>query len=180
MDKEVLMKIVSEISVSAPDGATIQISESNGKFIIELRPKAKAAADNKTKDDEPPSVVDAVGNKFWKNKYGWLHREGDLPAIIYADGSQHWYKDGLCHRDNDLPALIYAHGAKYWYKNNLRHRDDDKPAAIYANGSQLWYKNGLKHRTSNKPAVITKTKYEYWIDGKHILTVKHKDGVVEV
>ena len=32
-------------------------------------------------------------------------------------GSQYWYKNGKLHRDNDLPAVIYLDGTQCWYKN---------------------------------------------------------------
>jgi ribosomal protein L25 (general stress protein Ctc) len=53
-----------------------------------------------------------------------------------------WYKNGLIHRDNDLPAVIYSNGAKYWYQNSLWHRDNDLPAVVYPNGLKHWYQNG--------------------------------------
>ena len=28
-------------------------------------------------------------------RMGKPHREGDKPAVIRADGTQHWYKDGI-------------------------------------------------------------------------------------
>ncbi len=28
-----------------------------------------------------------------------------------------WYKNGEIHRDNDLPAIIYSDGYKVWYVN---------------------------------------------------------------
>jgi hypothetical protein len=30
-----------------------------------------------------------------------------MPAEIYSDGTQYWYKNGEIHRDNDMPAIIY-------------------------------------------------------------------------
>jgi hypothetical protein len=41
------------------------------------------------------------------------HRDGDKPAIIHADGSKEWYKDGKVHRDNDKPSVIVHNGNKY-------------------------------------------------------------------
>ena len=84
------------------------------------------------------------------NKYGtrcwyWdgrLHRGGDLPVVILADGSQFWYKYGKEHRDGDLPAMIHVDGSKKWCKDGECHRDGDLPAVIFADGSQLWYKDG--------------------------------------
>lgn len=56
------------------------------------------------------------GVQFWSknNKY---HRDDDLPAAIYADGSMEWYKEGNLHRDGDLPAIIYPYGEKWWYRH---------------------------------------------------------------
>jgi hypothetical protein len=58
-------------------------------------------------------------------------------------GDQFWYKNGKLHRDGDLPAVIYATGDQLWYKNGKLHRDGDLPAAIYADGSQFYYKNSM-------------------------------------
>ena len=57
--------------------------------------------------------IDNVGNKFWY-KNGKLHRDGDLPAIEWANGEKCWYKNGYRHRDNDLPALELIDGTKEW------------------------------------------------------------------
>ena len=42
----------------------------------------------------------------WLNEDGEIHRENDLPALIYVNGEKHWYKYGQCHRENDMPAVI--------------------------------------------------------------------------
>jgi len=44
---------------------------------------------------------DQSGLRSWY-KDRKLHRDGDLPAVIWLDGSQTWYKDGEVHRDGDL------------------------------------------------------------------------------
>ena len=61
--------------------------------------------------------------KVWKQNMCY-HRDNDLPAIIYPNGTQRWYKEGKMHRDNDLPAVIYVDGtgAKEWYKEGKRYR----------------------------------------------------------
>jgi hypothetical protein len=41
---------------------------------------------------------------------------------IDAYGSQFWFKNGERHRDNDLPAIIYSDGSKEWYNNGNRIR----------------------------------------------------------
>ena len=48
-----------------------------------------------------------------------LHSFDDEPAIIFTNsGTKYWYKDGLVHRDNNLPAAIYAGGSNSLYKND--------------------------------------------------------------
>jgi hypothetical protein len=63
-----------------------------------------------------------------------------MPAIIYSNGTQLWYKNGKRHRDNDMPAVIYSNGTQEWYKNGKLHRDNDMPAIII----QMELKNGIK------------------------------------
>ncbi len=49
-----------------------------------------------------------------KVTHGKLHRDNDLPAIIYSTRSEHWYQNGIQHRDNDQPAVITLSGDQYW------------------------------------------------------------------
>ena len=101
------------------------------------------------------------GYHYWY-KNGKYHRDNDLPAIIYPNGSQFWYQNGKYHRDNDLPAMILKNGDQYWMKNGLQHRDNDLPAIISANGDQYWMKNGLQHRDNDLPATILINGDQYW------------------
>jgi len=220
---ETILKLVAELKASAIDGLSIDISEKpDGSVSVIFR---QPSAEN---DLDLPTEIDCNGHKLWKNKDGQIHRDGDLPAIEYADGEKRYYKDGQLHRDGDLPAvestngqkeyykngkrhrdgdlpaIEHADGVKYYYKNGHIHRDDDlpavelidgtkkflkdgklhregdKPAIIWADGSKVYFKNGKYHRDGDLPAVIKKDKYEYWVDGKHILTVNHNDGVIEI
>ena len=54
--------------------------------------------------------------------------------------------DWILHRDNDLPAIIYNNGDKEWYKNSKLHRDNDLPAIIRADGTQEWWIYGIQIR----------------------------------
>jgi len=74
-------------------------------------------------------------------------------SLRIGGGVRAWYKDGKLHRDDDLPALIYADGRQYWYKDGKLHRDG-LPAVIYAGGHQEWWKDGNPHRDGDFPAVI--------------------------
>ena len=82
--------------------------------------------------------------ELWYNKNGLKHRDNDLPAVIYSNGSKGWYINGLMHRENDLPAMI-GNGEEYWYKNGKMHRDNDLPALIRENGTRLYFKYGIRY-----------------------------------
>jgi hypothetical protein len=60
---------------------------------------------------------------------------------IRLDG-KYWYWKGELHREGDKPAEIYANGSKMWYWKGLRHREEDKPAVIWKDGRKVYYKNG--------------------------------------
>ena len=60
--------------------------------------------------------------------------------------SSYWHKNDLLHRDNDLPAIIYSNGTRYWYQNGQKHRDNNLPAVICSNGKQEWYRHGIKYK----------------------------------
>jgi hypothetical protein len=116
------------------------------------------------RDGDLPAKIYAGGQREDWYKEGKLHRDGDLPAIIEADGLQyqHWYKEGRIHRDGDLPARINDNGDQLWYKKEKLHRDGDLPAIIYAGGDQLWYKEGRIHRDGDLPAIIHSNGSQLW------------------
>jgi len=49
-----------------------------------------------------------------------------LPATIYADGTQEWYRNNKLHRECKdenglvLPAIIRANGTRQWYRNGIK------------------------------------------------------------
>jgi antitoxin component YwqK of YwqJK toxin-antitoxin module len=67
--------------------------------------------------------IDRDSHHKWYNRAGQLHRDGDMPALIHANGSKSWYRNGKLHRDGDMPAFIGADGAKSWHKNGKLYRD---------------------------------------------------------
>jgi antitoxin component YwqK of YwqJK toxin-antitoxin module len=97
--------------------------------------------------------IDKDGNHVWYNRAGQLHRDGDLPAFVSADGDKKWYKEGKLHRDGDLPAVIHGDGTKFWFKNGKVHRDGDLPAMVREYGWQQWYKTRNLHRDGDLPAI---------------------------
>jgi antitoxin component YwqK of YwqJK toxin-antitoxin module len=104
---------------------------------------------------------DDHGNEYWY-KNGKLHRDNDLPALIYKDGDKLWYKNDKLHRDNDLPSIILINGDKFWYKNGNSQRDGDLPAIILSDGSEYWCKNDKLHRDNDLPAMILADGTQYW------------------
>jgi hypothetical protein len=108
---------------------------------------------------------------FWYRD-GKLHRDGDLPALIWADGSQYWFKHGKLHRDGDLPAQIHSNGTQLWYQHGKLHRDGDLPAAICSIGTQSWYQHGKRHRDGDLPALIRADGTHIWYKHGEL----HRDG----
>lgn len=47
----------------------------------------------------------------------------------YTDkgGNTFWYKDDQYHRDGDLPAIEFADGSKFWWKNGVYIRREVTP-----------------------------------------------------
>jgi len=89
--------------------------------------------------------------KTWRDENGKLHRDNNLPAVIYPDGSQHWFKHGNFHRENNLPAIVSFDGSKEWIVNGKLHR---------LNGPAIDKINGHK---------------EYWINGVHLTEDEFKE-----
>lgn len=63
-------------------------------------------------------MVSYDGALFWYDQQGVVHRDEDMPAVIYADGHQEWYKNGKLHRDGNKPAVIWPDGSRSYYKSN--------------------------------------------------------------
>ena len=134
-------------------------------------------------------IVDTDGSHFWF-KYGKLHRDDDLPAIVYVTGDQVWYQDGKLHRDGNLPAYVSKKGNHLWCQYGKLHRDGDRPAVEYEltpewfpdtillqdvmlNHSHLpltvtasrgrgWFKHGELHRDRDRPAYVSVYGDQIW------------------
>lgn len=52
------------------------------------------------------------------------HRDNDLPAIVWNDGTQYWYQNGKCHRETG-PAIIYSNGEKFYYLNGVEYSETE-------------------------------------------------------
>ena len=49
----------------------------------------------------------------------------DSSPVITPDGTQTWYQNNLIHRDNDLPAIIYSYGRQVWFQNGQRQSEGE-------------------------------------------------------
>ncbi len=63
-------------------------------------------------------TVDRIGIHRWKR--GKTAHRLDGPAVIYPNGDEYWYKDGLWHRD-DGPAIVYANGKVRWFLEGIEY-----------------------------------------------------------
>jgi hypothetical protein len=59
-------------------------------------------------DDIPAftKTVDSEWVSYWCY-YGKVHRDNDLPAIVYSDGDQIWYRHGVRYHDNMASVMRY-------------------------------------------------------------------------
>ena len=98
----------------------------------------------------------------------WLIEEAGLTVgpLVYSDGAEFWYKDGLRHRD-DGPAITWTTGSQFWYQNDWLHRTDG-PAAIYASGTRRWFRRGLLHRIGGPAVVYADGEKQWFVDGQYI------------
>ena len=65
------------------------------------------------------------------NKKNQLHREGDLPAIEFNDGSKQYRINGRLHRDFGKPAVIWSDGYLEWWENGkLKRVKRDKGSRV--------------------------------------------------
>ena len=102
-----------------------------------------------------------MGRRYcWRNAAGQLHRDNNLPAVIWDCGTCLWYQKDKLHRD-DGPAVIRADGTQIWYKDGKKHRIDG-PAVITVD-SQMWYQDDKLHRIDG-PAVIQTYELYIWLD----------------
>lgn len=151
LDYEVLIKLtkcdrqISEILSQIDTTDKIRIMNSSIICIVDsititwlLRFEQRAIIH---RNDDLPAKVFKNGTRYWYQR-GLLHRDNDMPAIIRSNGDKCWYQHGLLHRDNDMPAIMHKNGARFWYQRDKLHRDNNLPAKMYTNGYMQWYTNG--------------------------------------
>lgn len=65
--------------------------------------------------------ADSEGVEKMKTIFGKLHSFYDEPSVINEYGDMAWHKNGVLHRDNNMPAIIYADGEIEWYIYGMRY-----------------------------------------------------------
>jgi hypothetical protein len=90
-------------------------------------------------------IVEVDHEKTIWMDWNWnIHREDDLPAIEYKDGSNIWYKNGVKHRVGDLPAVSFPDGHKEYWEHGKLHREVG-PAIIKSDGTCFYYHKGEEY-----------------------------------
>lgn len=79
----------------------------------------------------------------------WLHRHY-LPAVVSSRHREWWYHGGK-HREGDLPAVVFANGRREWWVHGRRHRANGQPAIIHEDGSLSWFVHGVPHHDGGGP-----------------------------
>jgi hypothetical protein len=92
---------------------------------------------------------------------------------VGENGTIEYYKDDQLHRDDNLPAVVWADGAKFWCQNDLLHRDGDQPAAEWTDGTKIWFQNDKRHRLTGPAWTNSNGIEEYWIKGERLTKKQH-------
>lgn len=92
-----------------------------------------------------------------------FHRDGDEPSINCKNISK-YHKHGLLHREGDLAAIIFANGSKEYYENGVLHRGGGLPA-FDTPFMKKYYVRGLLHREGNYPAMDSQYCKKYFMNG---------------
>lgn len=66
-----------------------------------------------------------------------IHRENDMPAILYADGHLEWLCRGQLHRING-PAVIDNDGSVEWHVEGMLHREDGPARSSEDGHKEYW------------------------------------------
>ncbi len=116
-----------------------------------------------TYEELDTSVVHCEYDEEMKAKVWWKYH------VVHDYGETNLMK--VFHRDNDLPAIVYDNGSLKWYWNGDLHRpkgpkgEGDNPSVAHPDGTNHWFKNGKRHRDNDLPAVVSAGIREWWIDG---------------
>jgi len=157
----------SRVGRGVPTGGQFKTEHKHGTL---LEPMPSESLPN---DDDQPSYISENGDKCWVNSEGKFDREG-APAVIEADGTKRWYKNGELDREG-APAVEYPDGGYEYYSHGQLHNEWGPAARYYfpfANKSvEIWYVHGERHREGAPAVVWSNGETEWYFRGEH-----HREG----
>jgi hypothetical protein len=89
-------------------------------------------------------VILVDGRREWRLTDGGLHRDGDLPAVIWPDGTREWWYMRRRHRKSG-PAVVYPDGGFLWYWEGERVTAEEWAARRYAGQADQNHKEQDDH-----------------------------------
>jgi hypothetical protein len=126
--------------------------------------------DDKLHREDGPARVTAARREWYR--YGQLHRDHDLPAVVASDGGREWWVRDQCHRSGGRPAATGS-GSSRWLAGGVWHRGADKPAIIWWSAQREWWIQGRLQRDDDRPDIIQADGAQLWHDANGML---HRDG----
>jgi len=153
------------------DGPAIEHIDGFKSYFIHGKPLSKEEFNEKVK--MIPIKRKCLNRIEYRLSNGNLHRE-DGPAIEHTEGSKFHYFNGNLHREGDLPAVEYSNGTKEWRIHGKLHREDG-PAfeGLNGNGHKEWWIEGKLHREDG-PAIEKPNGFkEWWIAGEKVFPLKY-------
>lgn len=93
---------------------------------------------------------DSIGQRNFFDRQGNKPNYAIMKKYIQPNGDILHLENAVRHRQGDLPAVIGADGSKEWWLNGARHRERG-PAVITANGEEFYYLYG----NESKPTKVT-------------------------
>lgn len=89
-------------------------------------------------------VTDNLILKYFDGKLCAIIHPLDGTSVEIWEDNMFQFRGNELHRDNDLPAVIFKDGQSQWYKNNVLHRENGKPAITYSDRKCYEYwENGI-------------------------------------
>ena len=92
-----------------------------------------------TQNRKPKSKPKAHKKKVTRNEIGQLHSYDDKPAIIRADGTQQWYKDGQQHREGAPARISGTTQMVWWMQDGQVHRTDGPACTGFGASPYRWW-----------------------------------------
>ena len=89
------------------------------------------------------------GVQRWYRNRG-LHRDADLPAVVYPNNFMIWYQNGLIHRENNKPAMIYYDKVQAWFNRGALFKGNNFPSVIYESGASEYYEDDILYRRETR------------------------------